>query len=267
MLRCRKFDVVIAWRGTLRKLAKVMFGKDGSFYVMFPGFRNYPGIASHVVMPATPEGHGSRDYNLADAGRVTSHMVKYSHHPDGRAHFSQDGKVVTTIRRTAASLSVQSGHVFTIQIQNVEALSVATAPRPQMVSFAAPDDTFALKLLGYRFQSSALQFAPDAGAASEDGTDVQLLIDDGASRKLAAIRGAPGDAPLSDRVLAVTCEVTPPLTIDRDDNLIFLGGFDLAEVALNHGVESGFLAMAYPCSDFEGLCQSIGHMDFVGRTQ
>lgn len=259
MIRCQKFDVVIDWRGTLRRLAKVMFGKDGSLYVMFPGFRNYPGIASHLVMPATPEGHGSRDYRLSDNGRVTSHMVKYSHHPDGRAHFSQDGKVVTTIRRDAAPLAAQSGHLFSIQIQNLEALSVATATRPEMIRIAAPDEAFALKLVGWRFPEANFRALPPVG------TDVPVLIDLGGSQKPAAIRGAPLGVPMSDRVIIVTCELTPRLTSDQDDNLIFVGGFDVTEVALNHRTESGFLAMAYPCSDFDELSRSIGNMDYVAQ--
>jgi hypothetical protein len=30
--------------------------------------------------------------DLADKGKVASHLVKYSHHTDGEAHFSQDAR-------------------------------------------------------------------------------------------------------------------------------------------------------------------------------
>jgi hypothetical protein len=63
--------------------------------------------------------------NIECGGKVTSHLVKYSHHPDGRAHFSQDGKILTAIKRQSIALDRQNGHMFTLYIQGLHALDVA----------------------------------------------------------------------------------------------------------------------------------------------
>lgn len=103
-----------------------------------------------------------------------------------------------------------------------------------------------------------------AGAGWQESVDVPLPINLGGSQKVAAIREAPLAVPMSDRVLALTGEATSRFTVDRDNSLIFSGEFDVREIALNHGVASGFLAIAYPCSDFDELRGSIGYMDYVG---
>jgi hypothetical protein len=91
--------VVCAVRaGQLRvKAFQVVFHKDGSFFISFPYFRHRTGILSISSIPAN--GLRESQVNLEHGGKVTSHLVKYSHHVDGRAHFSQDGKVFTAIKR------------------------------------------------------------------------------------------------------------------------------------------------------------------------
>jgi hypothetical protein len=72
---------------------------------------------------------------LNTAAKVTSHRVKYSHHPDGRAHFSQDGKIFAAIKRQSISLDTQNGHMFTLYIQGLHALDVAkTAKDAERIS-------------------------------------------------------------------------------------------------------------------------------------
>lgn len=64
-----------------------------------------------VLAAATLDAHGST-LDLRDGGKVTSHLVKYAHHPDGEAHFSQTGKVLTQVRRRAMPLDGIEGHCF-----------------------------------------------------------------------------------------------------------------------------------------------------------
>ncbi len=71
------------------KAFQIGFDKDGSLFIHFPYFQHRTGILSSSEIPAT--GGRKADVNLEHGGKVTSHRVKYSHHPDGRAHFSQDG--------------------------------------------------------------------------------------------------------------------------------------------------------------------------------
>lgn len=102
--RSKQTVVTIKADGHRHKIIQVLFSKDGSLYVTFPYFKHAEGLLA-VVTVTRPPGTTS-EINLADTGKVASHLVKYSHHPDGRAHFSQDGKVRTEIRRQAVALEV-----------------------------------------------------------------------------------------------------------------------------------------------------------------
>jgi hypothetical protein len=109
--------------GELRvKAFQVFFGKDGSLFVTFPYFRHRVGLLCSAFLPAA----GTREVqvDLANGGKVASHLVKYSHHPDGRAHFSQTGKIITAIERQSIALDTQHGHMFSLMIQGLGALAV-----------------------------------------------------------------------------------------------------------------------------------------------
>ncbi len=87
--RFAEFNIVAVSGGQLHRVAKVVFQKrDGSIFVMFPSFAHNEGFVGELSMKA---GAQSASYGLAESGKVAGHLVKYSHHPDGKAHFSQDG--------------------------------------------------------------------------------------------------------------------------------------------------------------------------------
>lgn len=88
------------------KAFQVVFHKDGSFFISFPYFRHRTGLLSASSIAAS----GSREsqVNLERGGKVTSHLVKYSHHVDGpssfftgRQDFHFDSAAVDRARSTA----------------------------------------------------------------------------------------------------------------------------------------------------------------------
>jgi hypothetical protein len=74
---------------------------------------------------ATVAAHGTQ-LDLTPGGKIASHAVKYAHHPDGEAHFSQDGKVLTAIRRKAVPLDAAAGHLFTVHVVGFAAFKTLT---------------------------------------------------------------------------------------------------------------------------------------------
>lgn len=78
-----------------------------------------PGHARYRVTRRDPGGHRQEQIQLEDGGAVTSHKVKYSHHVDGNAHFSQDGRIRTTVRGRARGLRTAAGHIFSIDVQGL----------------------------------------------------------------------------------------------------------------------------------------------------
>src|SRR5436853_6424490 len=75
------------------KVVQIIFGRDGSLFVNFPYFRHRTGILAAATIPGN--GQKTSEVSLQIGGKIASHLVKYSHHPDVRALFSQDRKVHT----------------------------------------------------------------------------------------------------------------------------------------------------------------------------
>ena len=100
--------------------------------------------------------------NLEHGGKVTSHLVKYSHHVDGRAHFSQDGKIFTTIKRQSVALEKQDGHIFSLLIQGLNALDPAQddlqSSNHAAIEFAM-EPPAAVKFVGRWFDVNAMRFS------------------------------------------------------------------------------------------------------------
>ena len=110
--------------GTVRyKVFQVVFPTDGSLFVTFPYFRHRTGILAAATIPAN--GQTSSQVDLQVGGKIASHDVKYSHHTDGRAHFSQAGKVFTVVKRQSIALEKYQGHIFSVLIQGVEGFDQA----------------------------------------------------------------------------------------------------------------------------------------------
>lgn len=104
--------ICLAWHTGAAKLFNVHFAPDHLF-LSFPYQPDAPGIAS--VVKVKP---GKVHYRLAEEfTRTTLHKVKYSHPVDGRAHISQDSKIIKQIENQAASLHGEAGHIFTVQLQ------------------------------------------------------------------------------------------------------------------------------------------------------
>jgi hypothetical protein len=99
---------------------RVVSGANPSLAVDFPYSPFESGIALRAQWsPADPD---QRTFQWLDpsTSMKTSQRPKYNHHRDGRAHFSQDGKVRTTIARQACPLREINGHAFTVHVQGIE---------------------------------------------------------------------------------------------------------------------------------------------------
>ncbi len=259
MVRFKSFDIVANSHAVLRRIAKVEFGANGSIYVFFPGFFDTSGIACRAALRAGIS--GSTTLDLKENGRVTGHLVKYAHHPDGKAHFSQTGKVKTEIRRQSVLLHQHRGHLFTIQVQDFASFPVLTARRQAQLTLNLPDNARALKITGWRYGFADLKYpegvnptGPPKGVQSSDGVT-----------RLGLFVAPPAGAPFDDVVLFLGVEEIPWLSDDKAPHLIFVGGFDPAATALDHSVDTESLAFAYPCADSVHLAQTIGTIDLDSR--
>jgi hypothetical protein len=257
MVRFKSFDIVAKVTGAHRRIAKVKFNHDGSIYVFFPSFEKTEGVVCRASLRAGQTGQTTLD--LTENGRVTAHLVKYAHHPDGEAHFSQDGKVKTEVRRKSVPLIKQRGHLFTIQAQNIDSFRMLPTPRREQLTLELPESMRALKITGWRFHLSDLKL-PEGVVPTEPSKGIQTS--DGVVRVGLFVAPPEGET-FDDVVLFLAIEETTLLSEDKAPHLIFLGGFDPTAIVLNHTVNTEFLAFAYPCSDFEQLKERIGCIDLT----
>jgi hypothetical protein len=248
--------------GDLRvKAFQVFFGEDGSLFVTFPYFRHRVGLLSTSVIPAN--GQRQSQINLEDGGEVTSHLVKYSHHPDGRAHFSQTGKIVTAIKRQSIALDKQHGHIFSLNIQGLSALNAAhplkdvgTSPKRTVIDFQIEPAAEAIKFVGRWFDVSNMRFSNPTPTI---GPVVPTLDPQGVSLNAIFLASPHTNA---RHVLAVTCTAIPRMG-PASEMFIFNGGFDPIETMLDPNEEAGFLAFLYPLPEAEKVREKVGSVDYV----
>jgi hypothetical protein len=247
------------------KIFQILFGKDGSLYVSFPYFAHANGLLAEVKVTGPPGATSNVD--LSNTGKVASHLVKYSHHPDGRAHFSQDGKVKTVIKRQSVPLREQQGHIFTLLIQGLRAFESVplnkenkATPKRTTLTFDVTDRfPKAMRIIGRWYWLEDLEARP---RPKELGPIVLTVDPDGVWRN-SFIVANPDDP---KHVLLLTC--TPQDVISQNhDLMMFYGGFDPPAVIFNPKKPASFLAFSYPADDFENLKKRLGSIDYIPPTQ
>ncbi len=262
--RAQKFTLQLrdAPDGPAHKIAKIIFDRrDGSLFVNFPYFENSEGI---VCIGTIRAGGLPQDVSLIEEGRVTSHLVKYSHHRDGRAHFSQDGKVNTTVKKQSSPLNTYFGHLFTIQLQGLRGFEVSTGKEHDLGNVKDQPITFtvrgkepqALKVLGYWYTKRELNRFVRGPA----GPGTTIKGKGGKARK-GVLLSAPWGAPGSGAFLFVSVESIPPINSETYSQLTFLGGFDPPEIINDTNRPTSFLALSYPTREMEVLKTQIGSID------
>jgi len=256
--------VCIVKAGELRvKAFQVVFDKDGSLFITFPYFTHHVGILSSSSIPAT--GTAQSQVNLEIGGKVASHLVKYSHHTDGRAQFSQTGKIKTEIKRQSIALDKQHGHIFSLIVQGLEALDPTHAVKDSMtnakravVEFTV-EHSDAVKFVGQWFDVNTLCFNRPTPTF---GPILPMKTRDGDERNAIMVA-----SPFANtrHVLAITCEETPKLNEEREA-FVFYGGFDAPETMTDPAREAGFLAFIYPILDPGELSGRIGSVDYIPKS-
>ena len=226
------------------KIFQVLLGRDGSIYVNLPYFQLGTGILSVVSM--RPNASNSYDIDLKEGGKIASHLVKYSHHPNGKAHFSQTGRVASIIGRQACPLEDQDGHLFTIIFKDLGAFKTMNGPIHKSTYEHA--------------------FAHIKGPGLEDSDEFKIV---GYWTKLPRLLFSPREESINivhpyrefTHALRITC-VRSALPGQNGPTLMFLGGFDGAKIVNDLSQETGFIAFNYPIENAESLKKLLGSADW-----
>jgi hypothetical protein len=256
--------VTVINTGQLRvKAFQIIFSEDGSLFINFPYFRHRIGLLCASALPA--DGKRQTDVNLEEGGKVASHLVKYSHHPDGRAHFSQTGKVITAVKRQSIPLDTQNNHIFTLHIQGLAALRPADAVKDATTSVKRAVIEFTMeppdsvKFVGRWLDVSKMRFSNPTATI---GPIVPMQNPDGV-RTNSIFVASPH--PNTRHVLAISCVPFSKLG-SEPEMLMFYGGFDAPETMMDPTREGGFLAFIYPVSEVDNIRQRLGTVDYVPKS-
>jgi hypothetical protein len=264
VLKSAKFDVSVRIGANTWRVCKIVFQKsDGSVFVTFPDFKHTTGIVSVATLRA---GRRETTIDLKREGKVASHLVKYSHHPDGTVLFSQDRRVVSRIRRSGVPLDELDGHFFTIHAQGLSGFlerpaveGQAPHPKQTRLSFVLPEgQPESMKFVGRMYSTRAL-----AGMMPDGMIKPQVWIEDEQGERQPSFVVTPLDGwPGSDRCLLVSFKALPLLDKARESSLFFIGGFDRRSIALDIRKPTTALAFSYPVEDPDGLRASLGTIDY-----
>lgn len=272
-VRAQTFTVGINGSDCHWNIFKIGFaGSDGSLWVAFPYFQKWPGLVSVLNLPP---GSTPVQLDLTTVGRVTSHLVKYSHHRSGLALFSQSGKVVSSIRKQSISLSCAEGHLFSIQLKSLDGfkrdagcstnawLEGDTAiTGDAALSFDVKGDTssISLKFVAHCYNKRRLRERLHGRVV---GPWVSLVNQTTGTRGQGILVAAPKSLPGAATYLVLEAHVIPNLTDLPGPHLTFIGGFDSPEVARDPTGTTSFLACLYPAADYQELKELIGSIDFA----
>jgi hypothetical protein len=198
-------------------------------------------------------------------GKVTSHLVKYTHHLDGEAHFSQEGQVKTEIRKKSIPLHSINGHIFTIQLPGLKDFKSTNkkgiTSKKTILSFNLGDsEPDAIKIVGriYLIEQLINRFW-SIFPVSEIGPIAPMNVS--GKQYHALFLSPPINNPSNNYILTLTCEKVPKLDKRESSTLTFIGGFDTRDLINNLSIDTTFLALCYPISDYEEFKKQIGCID------
>ena len=267
--RSEQYVIAVETASHRCKVFQIMFQKkDGSLFVNFPYYEHSEGIVSLITW--TPENPPPADLSLEPGGKITSHLVKYSHHPSGRSHFSQDGKVFTAIKKQAVPIDEVAGHEFTIKLQGLGSfqkleleneIPPPSAKRTTLKFSVGTEEPEAVKFVGFWYSQQAISKRLTSGVI---GKMMILNAPNGEVYRAFICSAPPGHAG-DERILALACERIPRLDKDEETALTFIGGFDRPQIVNDLTETTSFLALSYPVVNPDELVTKIGSVDFVER--
>lgn len=244
--------------GSPRKMYKVChirFTRIGGILIQAPYFHASKGVIGQLNF--RPEGTKATASFEPGWARATSHRVKLHHPPDGRAHFSQTGKITNDIRRQTFPLSTGRGFVFQLNLYGVEAHEYVAPgvqlPKGRIHLTFHFDGEIPDALIVFGEWLSKEQFrSPIIGTPNGPLTTYQ---DAGGAEAKAFLLGQPLGMPFQDALLRVTCGRAPSILRDEVPLAVL-------QAAWGPVGDEACLAFLYPVTDHERMVARLGSIDW-----
>lgn len=237
--------------------------KDGSIFLHFP---YQPDNASFLNKISLKAGlNYPHNINVKSGGKITGHKIKFSHHPDGRSHFSQDNKINTQIINYAASLTSHNGHLFTLHLGGIRTFNKIPLEEENKcnkksyfdIKMSEPSN---LKFVGFWYSDSHLrQYLKEYDL--EGGPEAIFTRKNDSGLKAVMIENIYIQG-TENYYLFLGFELDAKLSNKNEPSILFVGGFEQPAISLNHNMDTSFLIWAYPANEnYLSLVKEIGTVD------
>jgi hypothetical protein len=263
--RAEKITVLFGRAGDdkYRKLCQLTFNKkSGALYAQFTYFRTDPGVVGLVTTEIGQ--HGESTISWTEGGKIATSLVKYSHPPDGKAHFSQDGAHRTQFWSQSLNLHRDEGNLFEIHafyLEPFEQLLKADVTRKGrlLLPFQADGLPNGVTVVAeWRSLQSVRAYAAELGRVIGPVADLPRNRDQALFK--AALVAPPAQSPLADHVLLVSVVPAVPPASTVSPALFFMGGWQLHDT-FAAGTSASFLSFTYPIENADELARTLGSAD------
>lgn len=258
VFKSERFIIAVDTPAGRFKLFQILCGHDGTIYVPFPYYKH----SSAQLSEETVEGGRKFPSDLSVSGPLTMHRIKYTHHVDGEAHFSQDGKILTKIRRRANTLPSHSGHIFSVQLQGLGDFQKVTesdlAKKDRVViCMRLESEPASLKMVAHVYSATAA--SQRLSSPVDCGPWIRVVRD---QRPFAAAILAVGDSTdPTGRLLTLSFEEVSSVFPNQTSGFSFIGGFDEPGRAFDHAQDTSFLVLISPVANLPEATQRFGTVD------
>jgi len=260
-----RYVICIQDREDIYKIFQIIFVKNGGIFINFPYYFKKEGLVSLVTFAGNIK--QPTDLSLLPGGKVTTNLVKYSHHPDGNAHFSQSGKVFTAIRKKSVPLSEINGHLFTIQFQGIKDFKKHNPEKDSKKSYLTRKNIFlkldgpepnSIKIVGRLYTKEYFQ-----SLLNKPNEEPQIFYEfEKNIYKAAIVLCPPPNSGYGNYVLTITYDEIQKVSKEEYSCLTFIAGFDPKTITRNHSLDTTFLSFIYPMEGIEELKNKIGCLDY-----
>ena len=248
-----------------RKLLLLIFGRDGSVYAQFPYFKASSGVLKELTFRTQPIFPTNID--TTREAWVTGHLVKYSHHTDGEAHFSQDGNVKTVVRRKSFRLDGPTGHLFQLTAFNLDGFEHFEAkdvkPHRPSIEFRVPRMPQGVNVVAEWYRKSMFDGLIARSGEARVGPVLPLVNGATGDRVDHVLLSPPLEGKVSQHVLGLTCSEAEVPVGTTSPTAIFIGGWDHHEVIDRTvaPVHTGALFCTYPADAAALLNRDLESID------
>lgn len=254
ILTAERFVLNIEYSNLRRKIFTLFFGKDNSLYIDFPYYKHKRGLIKVATLPKFK----MKQFKipLSNDAFLIDHPPKFTYHPDGRAHFSKDSKLLTIVKKNTIPMRTVNGHLGTIISNDIDGFeidkkSIGTIKR-SILNFRLNSKPKSFRIILSKFQKDCvgrignIDHAKPFGKLTNNTNAVYFVITNNKYK----------DSSNTYCVILV-CEIDSYNSQEKD--FMFYGGFDHQTVVNDPSKETTMLFYLAPFEDKEKILKEINY--------